>query len=103
MNQFSVVLDEVLEAFDYGLVELAQRNLGFALFNLFHCQLFLLLEKRVKGEREMCQCAIALDDFKEPKHNSGHHTGPAEVQFLQIAAVVGSSIKIVNHSLKRIV
>ena len=54
MDQFSVVLDKVLEAFDNGLVELAQRNLGFALFNLFHCQLFLLLEKRVKGEREMC-------------------------------------------------
>ena len=66
MDQFSVVLDEVLEAFDNGLVELAQWNLCLALFYLFDSQLFLLLEKRVEGKREVSQCAIALDDFKEP-------------------------------------
>ena len=65
MDQFSVVLDEVLEAFDNGLVELAQWNLCLALFYLFDSQLFLLLEKRVEGKREMGQSAIALDNFEK--------------------------------------
>ena len=50
----------------------------------------------------MGQCAIALDNFQEPKHNSRHHARPAEVQFPQVAAVSGSSVKIGYHTFKRL-
>ena len=63
MDQLSIVLYKVLETFDDVLVELGQWNLSNALLYLFNSQLFLLLEKRVEGKREMAQCAIALDYF----------------------------------------
>ena len=47
----------------------------------------------------MSQCAIALNNFEELKHDSGHDAGPAEVQFLQVI-VIG---EVLYHALERIV
>ena len=55
MDQLGIVLYEVLETFDDVLVELGQWNLSNALLYLFYSKLFLLLEKRVEGKREMAQ------------------------------------------------
>ena len=98
MNQLSIVFDKVLETFDGVLVVLTQRHLGHALRYLTDSQLFLLLQQWVVGKRQMGQCSIALDNFQEPQHDSGHHARPAEVQFPQVAAVSGSSFEIVYHS-----
>ena len=66
MDQLGIVLYKVLETFDDVLVELGQWNLSNTLLYLFNSQLFLLLEKRVEGKREMGQSAIALDNFEKP-------------------------------------
>ena len=100
MNQLSIVFDKVLETFDSVLVVLTQRHLSHALRYLTDSQLFLFLQQWVVGKRQMGQCSIALDDFKESQHDSGHHARPAEVQFPQVATVSGSSFKKVYHTFK---